>query len=73
MAKEKRLHAMWTENFETSVKVKDLQAQVIVEQATLKNKIEAGEMQLHSRQEKIRQLNEENMEKITRTMYTGIE
>lgn len=68
MAKEKRLHAMWTENLETSVKVKELLEKVSADQTILNNKMEDGTEQQNQRMEKIRQLNEENMEKIAKTM-----
>lgn len=69
MAKEKRLHAMWNENLETSVKVQELRVQVCADQAALKKKVNDNEALLNVRQEKIRQMNEDNLEKIAKTMY----
>lgn len=59
---------MWTENLETRVKVKELQNKVFDDQTVLKNKLDDGESQLNMRLEKIRELNDENMETIAKTV-----
>lgn len=72
MAKERRLHDMWTENLEASVKVTELRARVQSDQETLKNKLSENVEQLEVREKKITQMNEENKELIARTMFVGL-